>query len=280
MLFNTSAKILSRNGTFAEFKHFLYYDSTVRVYSEDHLPFAVVSVFIVLVFVVFPTFLLILYPTRMFRKCITCCGFRRWHALHTFMEAFQGQYKDGTIGTRDFRIISALYLIFRIAVLLAYSGNHNSFNHAYGWITAAVIFVCTLLFFAIVRPYKVNHLNTTDSLFLALMNIQVLIVLFVKYLPNQRYSHVFGVTGLLTMGIPHAALVLYILYIISKKIRILQNLKGMCQRLYSKLCQKKDSQPEDNNINGLDTDSLPDRLVNPDEYEPLIPVVNQQGTSR
>ena len=27
--------------------------------------------------------------------------------------------------------------------------------------------------------------------------------------------------------------------------------------------------------NGLDTDSLPDRLVNPDEYEPLIPAVNQ-----
>jgi len=124
----------------------------------------------------------------------------------------------------------------------------------------------------------VNHFNTTDSLFLALMSIQVLIVLFVKYLPNQRYSHVFGVTGLLTMGIPHAALVLYILCIISKKIRILQHLKGKCRRLYSKLCQKMDSQPEDNN--GLDADSLPDRLVNPDEYEPLIPVVNQPGASR
>ena len=29
--------------------------------------------------------------------------------------------------------------------------------------------------------------------------------------------------------------------------------------------------------NGLDTDSLSDRLVNPDEYEPLIPAVNQQA---
>ena len=32
------------------------------------------------------------------------------------MEAFQGQYKDGTNGTWDFRIVSALYLIVRIAL--------------------------------------------------------------------------------------------------------------------------------------------------------------------
>ena len=104
----------------------MYYDSTVRVYSKDYLPFAVVSVFILLVFVVLPTFLLILYPTRVFRKCITCCGFRRWHALHTFMEVFQGQYKDGTNGTWDFRIVSALYLVFRIAVLLRFLGQLHS----------------------------------------------------------------------------------------------------------------------------------------------------------
>ena len=29
-----------------------------------------------------PTILLILYPTRLFRKCVSCCGFCRWHALH------------------------------------------------------------------------------------------------------------------------------------------------------------------------------------------------------
>jgi len=39
------------------------------------------------------------------------------------MEVFQGQYKDGTNDTWDFRIVSALYLIFRIAVLLANSGD-------------------------------------------------------------------------------------------------------------------------------------------------------------
>ena len=124
-----------------------------------------------LVFTVLPTLLLVLYPTRIFRKCISCCGFRRWHALHTFVEAFQGQYKDGTNGTQDFRMVSALFLIFRIAVLLAYSGNHNSFDHAYVWLIESVVLFGASLFFSIVRPYKVNNLNTIDCLLLGMLSI-------------------------------------------------------------------------------------------------------------
>jgi len=270
---------MNRNDTLAESKYFLYYDSTVRFYSEDHLPFAIVSVCIVLVFVVLRIFLLILYPTRVFRKCIAC-RFRRWYALHTSMEAFQGQYKDGTNGTWDFRMVSALYFIFRITVLLTYSSNHNSFDHAYHWLTMAIVSVCTLLFFAIVRLYKVNHLNTIDTLLLALMSIQVLIIVISKYLPYEKHSQVTAVTGLLTMGIPHAALVMYILYIISGKIRILQNLKKKCRYLLNIHCWNKHSLAEANSGYGeLNSGSLPDRLVNPDEDEPLIPSVNQQGTS-
>ena len=90
LLYEIKVQIVNRNGT-SESKYFLYYDSTVKAYSEDHLRFAIFSVCIVLVLVVLPIFLLILYPTRIFKKCITCCRFRRWHALHTFMEAFQGR---------------------------------------------------------------------------------------------------------------------------------------------------------------------------------------------
>ena len=277
LLYGIRVKFVNRNGTLSDFPFVLYYDSTVDYFSDDHLPFAVFSVCVVLVFIVFPTVLLILYPTRIFRRCITCCRFRRWHALHTFMEAFQGQYKDGTNGTRDFRIVSALYLVFRIAVLLTYSVNPKSFVVAYGWLIASVILTSASLFFSILRPYKVDHLNTIDCLLLAMLSIQAWICLFVRYLPNQRYSHVIGVIRLLILGIPHAALVLYILYIISKKIRILQHLKRKCRCLLSKARWNNHSLTEANNgYGGLDTDSLPDRLENPDEYEPLIAAVNHK----
>ena len=270
LLYGIQVKVLNRNGTIRSSPLVMYYDPTLKYFGTDHLPFAVVSICVVLVFIVLPTLLLILYPTRIFRKCIACCRFRRWHALHTFMEAFQGQYKDGTNGTRDFRMVSALYLVFRIAVLLSYVFNLHSFGKGYGWIIALTAFASTSLFFAIVRPYKVRHWNTAESLFLAMLSMQSLTGLLVKYMPNQKYDHAYGVTGLLIMGIPHAALALYILYIISKKIRIIEHLKRKCRCLLN-ICWNKHSL---NGQSGLDTDSLPDRLVNPNEYEPLIQAVN------
>ena len=85
--------------------------------------------------------------------------------------------------------------------------------------------------------------------------------------------------GLLIVGFPHAALMLYILYIILKKTKILQCLKRKYQCLLRMFCLNKHSLVEANSDHGgHDTDSLPDRLVNPNEYEPLIPAVNHQGT--
>jgi len=224
---------------------------------------------------------LCIQTVRIFRKCITCFRFRRWHALHTFIEAFQGQYKDGTDGTQDFRIVSALYLIFRTAALLAHLiSNHGrgTCNHAYVWLAAALILASTSLFFAVLKPYKVNYLNAIDSLLLFLPSVQLLLVLFLLYLPNQKYSHVIGMSSLLITGIPHAVLMLYILYVIFKKMRVLQCLNGKCQCLLSMVDWKKHSLAEANSQSRLVTDSLPDRLVNPEEYEPLIPAVNQQRT--
>jgi len=42
-------------------------------------------------------------------------------------------------------------------------------------------------------------------------------VCFVFIKSTQRHSHVIGTIGLLIMGMPHAALVLYILYTVLKK---------------------------------------------------------------
>jgi len=72
-------------------------------------------------------------------------------------------------------------------------------------------------------------------------------------------------------------LVVYILYIVFKKIGSLQCIKGKCQCPLNMVFRKKHSQGEaSNGHGGLDTDSLPHRLVNPEEYKPLIAAVNQQ----
>jgi len=110
------------------------------------------------------------------------------------------------------------------------------------------------------------------------MSTQALIGLFVAYLPNQKYRHAIGVSSLLLMEIPHAALMLYILYFILKKMIIHRYLNKRCWYLLGIVGWNQHCPVESNSHCGPDTDSLPDRLVNPEEYEPLIPAVNQQGT--
>ena len=162
-------------------------------------------------------------------------------------------------------------------MLLRFLGKLHSFDNAFGWLTTAVVLVTTSLFFAIIKPYKVNYFNAIDSIILDLLALQSLIGQFILYLPNQRYSHAIAIIGLLIMGIPHAALVVCIVHIVLKRFGSLQCLKGKCQCLLSMVCWKKHSLAEvSNGHGGQDTDSLPDRLVNPDEYEPFIPAVNQQ----
>ena len=85
----------------------LYYDPTVECYTLEYSILSAIAVCVLVIFIICPTILLILYPTRLFRRCVSCCGFRRWHALHMFVESFQGEYKDGTNGTRDFRMLSS-----------------------------------------------------------------------------------------------------------------------------------------------------------------------------
>jgi len=120
----------------------------------------------------------------------------------------------------------------------------------------------------------VNYLNTIDSLLLTLLGIKTLLGLFVIYLPNQKYSHAIGMTALLIMGIPHATLMLYILYFILKKLRILHCLNRRCRCLLGILCWNQHSLTEGNSQRELNTDSLPDWVVNPEEYEQLIPAMN------
>ena len=63
----------------------LYYDPSLECHALEYSILATIAVCVLVIFILF---LLILYPTRLFRKCVSCCGFRRWHALHMFVESF------------------------------------------------------------------------------------------------------------------------------------------------------------------------------------------------
>ena len=240
----------------------LYYDSTVECHTLEYSIFAAIAVCVLVIFIIFPTILLIVYPTRLFRKCISYCGFWRWHTLHVFMESFQGQYKDGTNGTRDFRMVSASFLILRILMLVLFL-NHRRLPSNTSEIQGVLLAYATC-FHAITKPYKFNFMNNVDIAILLLLEILIFLNSAAES-PKYRYL-ILGTTLLLL--IPHMILIFYICHKVAKNIGITQCLKRKCKTLKRCVQITRPNSEAEADVED-DTDFLPDRLINPGEYEPL-----------
>ena len=130
-------------------------DPHIHYFSPRHLLYVVPAITInVTLGVLLP----LLYPT--------CCGPRYFggRVVKTFIEAFQGSYKDGTNGTRDYRAVSALYLVCRVVIWTfgtSYLKNHPSFSGMR--LLSSLTSMIGVAFFEFVRPYKSSTHNLLDS---------------------------------------------------------------------------------------------------------------------
>ena len=248
----------------------LYYDPTVECYTLEYTIFSAVAVCVLVIFIICPAFLLILYPTRLFRKCVSCCRFRRWHAVHMFVESFQGQYKDGTNGTCDFRMVSASFFILRVLILALFL-NHNRLPSHTSEIQGVLI-ACPTCFHAITKPYKFNFMNNVDIVILFLLEILIL----VTSTPGSPLSTYITLGRTLLLIIPHMILIFYICHKVAKKIGITQCLKRKYKTLKRCLRTTRPNSEAKKDVEfKSDTASLPDRLINPGEYEPVLPTTEE-----
>ena len=127
----------------------VYYDGTIGYFGKEHLPDALLAIAVLLVFTFLPILLLCLYPCRCFQRFLN-----RYHlssqTLHTFMDTFQGSFKDGTNGTRDWRYFAAVYLIVRVALYISLGVSIVTFNIS--MITGVLLLFALLL--VMFQPYK------------------------------------------------------------------------------------------------------------------------------
>ena len=151
----------------------IYYNATVPYFSTEHLPFALLAIFISATFIAFPVLILLLYPTRLFQRCIGCCS-TRWHALDAFVDAFQGYYKDGTNGTPDWRYFSGLYLIFRILVVGAYALPHTTEECTD--LLAIALHLCFLVFCDLIRKAGLTTGIQLEQCYFHLQNLLLCLI--------------------------------------------------------------------------------------------------------
>ena len=164
-----------KNGEIITNQSLLLYDPTIRFLHSEHIPYVVLALFVIVIFVLLPPLLLLLYPTRLFRKCLSWCGFQRWDVLHLIMDIFQGWYKDGTEGTLDYRCFSSLYMVMRlliaccISIFLVSANNDHSIHRIF--IILGVLHVLLGVVFLTLKPYKIKWMNFTDGALLTVIGV-------------------------------------------------------------------------------------------------------------
>lgn len=175
----------------------LYNGPYMQYFGSIHLPFALCAVFIFVLFTILPTLILILHPLCAHRYCC-----RNWLSVRLFVESFQGWFKDGTEpGTRDFRILAGLHPLVGIMIALSISlvavfvQPYSPYSDA-TWLAPGLMFVCCSLFFALARPYKLNYMNTIESLLLAMLGA---ISFLVSYHIGIYIAIILGVIPMLTV---------------------------------------------------------------------------------
>ena len=138
----------------------LLYDPNIPFFQSKHTPYIIIALSVITTFILLPPLLLLLYPTRLFRGLLTCCGFRRWDILQMIMDTFQGWYKDGTEGTYDYRSLSALYMLLRVGLVGEYLiviGLNMHDNGGLKWFVTGLMHAFLGIFFFIVKPYKKQY---------------------------------------------------------------------------------------------------------------------------
>ena len=224
----------------------VYYSPSIRYFGQSHLPYAVLALTILTLFVCIPIAIFILYPFQFFQKFLSLIR-NNWHFLHAFVDSFQGCYKDGTEpGTLDYRWFSAIILLLHPFLFCIYALTLSGMYFTY----AAILIACFVIAIINIQPHKVlstffSSANLILLLLLALFFVSLngrTLVYTEKY--TNSYHTTFTGLALFSVLVPLLYIVHFILSWFTARIsfsyrsRIL-TFRDMCHFISSKLMPKK-----------------------------------------
>ena len=248
---------------------YVYYNATIPYFGEQHLPYATLAITVLILFTILPILLLCLYPCQCFQKLLNCCG-QRCTVLHTFMDTFQGCYKNRADGSCDRRWFSAVYLVSRIASLILVATTHE--------ITLLLLYITFLLILTailttVVQPYKSHKYNIVDAVLILILAIIPLMCASTGPVSLRSSSFRMPMIIIIVSG------VLPLVYILVISLHWIVIRKKVPQRMLHRVwmlvpCTRALRQKRSEEL-------LPDRLANPEECAALLkdPMAVDQGTA-
>ena len=141
--------------------YYLLNSPSVEYFHKDHIPFALMAILLSLLFFVLPMILLFVYPFTRCQQTLNKIGLNSL-TLRTFVEVFQGPFKDGTNNTRDFRYFSGCILLVPLILNLTFSLTQSSMYYP----VASVWILIYLTLHLVFQPYKrsLHNFSTTTVL--------------------------------------------------------------------------------------------------------------------
>ena len=144
-------------------KAYLLLAGDVEYFGRDHLPYALLALLFLLLL---PSLLLFLYPCGIFQRFLNKTNLNLI-SLKIFMDAYQGNYKDGTNDTRDYRFFSGIFFLTRfiiVAIIVLLSSRYS--------LIVIVTLLTTLGFsVAILRPQRTKIHYLLDCIVLVLLSL-------------------------------------------------------------------------------------------------------------
>ena len=240
---------------------------SIHVYSSEYIPYLIIVVTLMFFLGVCPTALLCIYSTKMFRRKLTnCCSYRIQIVLNTFVETFQGTFKDGLNGTRNYRILPALVLII-IMVTTILTSFADVFSMYIVGSYDIVLLVLSSFLIAFARPCK-SFLTNLSLSFHMFWSATAGVILMI-WAGNVNLNSLFLVKILTGISlVPHILIISWTIYKVLRNIRCVRELwfktKTACWQLRERVLGVQQSYEN----------LLPDRLENSRDYRELTTSVS------
>ena len=159
-LFTSDGKLYSWN---------LYYDPSIEYFGREHLPYALLAIGILTVFIAFPTSLLLFYQCKVYRKCLEKC-YIKGRMLDEFVNNFQKYYKDGSNGTWDCRWFAGFLIVIKSLGYVTYAVSLNDISYILFMMLSTVTAALILTVEPYTEEYEVfNTISPNVFLWLALV---------------------------------------------------------------------------------------------------------------
>ena len=204
---------------------------------------------------------------------LKCFRLSQSTSLLIFLDLFQGHFKNGTSGTRDFRALSGLYIILEVTIAWSFFSQENRQLdpiHAQHYLTA-VLFLSVMVF-STLRPYKKkwdNHLTVFNLVLMQTVTFGFITILEVQSSGNLQTTFV---TLNIIVLVPHSVLYSYAVYKVTKNLGINKRLKAVVTVYIARIRSTRVFQfmkrTDYEQVNGDNFEELlPDRMENPQYYQ-------------